>query len=355
MKTLLFLIIISLSIFFWPNLYSNSKVKMSIKSTMKAIKNDTPLPSFFISHGGPNFMYTSPGKTGSEGAYSTLKQLGKKIVNIYKPDYIVVVSAHWQSSGTDLIEISIPNQPNDENNLIYDFYNFPKYMYQEQFKSKTSLSIANQIKQLLTENGFKSQLTRRGIDHGVWVPFKVCFSNYTHNSGIQLKDGELDIDIPIIQISLTSNEKDFAKHYQLGQVLNFLRSNNIYDHQHGKFLKSLILTSGMSVHNLNDLRVAMTLSKPIDYVQPFNDLLTETLTNTQVGRLEGLQNLLSNHSKLLYSAHPTLEHFVPIVVSLGIVDANDEPIKELYNASELSLGWGIYQFGEDKINRNQSL
>lgn len=337
MKTLVCLVIIIFSLVYY---------KSTNTFPMKSIANASPFPSYFISHGGPTFMYTKPGKTGSHGAYSTLQKLGKHIVNVQKPDYIIVVSAHWQSSQEDLIEISVPTTNTQENNLVYDFYNFPKYMYLEQFKSNTSLSIAQQIKDLLIENGFKSKLTPRGIDHGVWVPFKALFSKYTYNSGTPLQPGQLDIDIPIIQISLTSNETDFAKHFQLGQVLNYLRVNDIYNRQQDKYLKGIVITSGMSVHNLRDLGIALGSGSPQPYVEPFNELLTKTLTQS-TQRLPALHLLLQSHSKLLYSAHPTLEHFVPIVISLGMVEDKKEPIVELYNAAETSVGWGIYQFGKD--------
>lgn len=318
---------------------------------MKSIINKAPLPSYFISHGGPTFMYTKPGTTNSEGAYATLQALGKKVVNTYKPDYIIVVSAHWQSTGSNLVEISVPTDGSEVNNLVYDFYNFPSYMYEEKFVSKFNTSVANSIKSLLEQDGFETKLTPRGIDHGAWVPFKPMFSKYVKNTGTLLKPGEFDLDIPIIQISLTADERDFDTHFKLGKTLNKLRTNNIYDESTDSYLSSLVITSGMSVHNLPDLgramhsEQAMKESKPLEYVGPFNQLLTKTLT-TSSDRLQGLNNLQSEHNKLLYSAHPTLEHFVPVVISAGMVDSN-EPVTEIYNADELSLGWGIYRFGED--------
>ena len=44
---------------------------------------------------------------------------------------------------------------------------------------------------------------------------------------------------------------------------------------------------------------------------------------------------------LLRQAHPTLEHFLPIVVAGGVASKSDDNIKEVYNDSMLSLGWGV--------------
>jgi aromatic ring-opening dioxygenase catalytic subunit (LigB family) len=314
---------------------------------VKLFPNPSPLPCYFLSHGGPTFMYSKLGSEKSEGAATTIKNLGTRITDVLKPDYIVVVSAHWQSNELNLIEVSVPKNGQLENELIYDFYGFPKYMYKELFKTKNSLEIAGSIKELLESNGFSSNLTHRGIDHGVWVPFKVAFTNHNQLSGVP-PPPSWDIEIPIIQVSLTSNATDFNTHYKLGQVLNQLRSNKLLQQSTGEQLKGMIITSGMSVHNLHDLGISMHQGGTVmSYVKPFNKLLTGTLRDYKEDRLHGLNTILSKYTNLLYDAHPSLEHFVPIVVASGVADENQEEVKELYNSAEMSLGWGIYQFGSD--------
>jgi 4,5-DOPA dioxygenase extradiol len=51
------------------------------------------LPTFFISHGGPNLLEdkSKPGKF--------YDWFGKLIKNEIKPKAVVIVSAHWQASG----------------------------------------------------------------------------------------------------------------------------------------------------------------------------------------------------------------------------------------------------------------
>ena len=66
-----------------------------------------PVPNILFSHGGPTFMYEND-DFGNKGAWNTVKKIGTNIKKNWKPDYIIVVSAHWQSSGTNLIEINYP-------------------------------------------------------------------------------------------------------------------------------------------------------------------------------------------------------------------------------------------------------
>lgn len=302
---------------------------------MSAFNKSSKLPVYFVSHGGPTFMYEND-PYGDKGAFNTLKKLGSEIVNKIKPDYIIVVSAHWQSAGPNLIEIDYPSPKLDsklkllsdeENELIYDFYGFPSHMYKEQFHSRGSKTIALDIAEKLKESGFNTKLTLRGIDHGVWVPFKVLF---TDSSKVDSHDW--DLPVPVIQVSLTSSfEHDI--HHKLGQALAPYRYQN-----------GLIICSGMSVHNLRDLHPSLANGyKALSYGEPFNTLLTNEIMS-QVGskRLDKFNELFTTHRALYQKAHPTNEHFLPVVVASGAADA--EVGKELYNSANLSLGWGVYEF-----------
>lgn len=314
-------------------------------SSASSTSSKFPYPAYFFSHGGPTFMYeTDP--MGDAGAWKTVKKLGNHIKNELKPDYILVVSAHWQSTGKNRVDIAVPDKPNGPNKLIYDFYGFPDHMYKEKFVLNSSHSVAKLVQSQLQANGFESDLVKRGIDHGVWVPFKVAFLDYnTLGPQTVLKSESPDLlDIPLLQVSLTSNDDDFQSHFKLGQVLSHFRENPVWDESQKRELRGLVVFSGMSVHNLRDLSSFRTPGLVKPYAKKFNALLRDTLVND--GRLlEKLESLKFEHQQLLYQAHPTLEHFAPLVAASGIVSDKQEPIKELYNKEVASLGWGIYQFG----------
>lgn len=315
-----------------------------------AIPNPNPFPAFFVSHGGPTFMYG----TEDQGAFNTVKTIGTQIKEEWKPDFLVVVSAHWQLSKPNLIEIAVPssNTSKDlqENLLVYDFYGFPRYMYSEQFRTMNLRYLSEQISLQLHDNGFDTKLTTRGIDHGVWVPLKVAFSK--HNALNPLPKGEkpeldLPAEIPLIQVSMTQWDHDFDTHFKLGQALSYFRDNQIWDPVKQKYLKGMVICSGMSVHNLREMGMAMSLGSTMPYVDVFNKLLSKTMKNDDQ-LLDNLNRLKKENSNLLRKAHPTLEHFVPIVVAGGVVSghANDK-IKEVYTGGSLSLGWSIFRFGDN--------
>ncbi|EGW30132.1 uncharacterized protein SPAPADRAFT_63745 [Spathaspora passalidarum NRRL Y-27907] len=320
-----------------------------MSSIAKYIKNPTPFPAYFFSHGGPTFMYEDD-DFGNKGAWRTVKKIGTKIKNQWKPDYIIVVSAHWQSSGSNLIEISVPSTEDGENKLIYDFGGFPNHMYKEEFHTKGSWFVAEQIRQHLENNKFHSRISKgRGIDHGTWVPFKVAFSDYNTQTKPQPEVKGLDLEeTAVIQVSLTSNDKDFETHFKLGQALSKFKNELLWDESKKKYLTGLIVCSGMSVHNLYDLgRAFQQYGGLMPYTKPFNKELTNLVEKSSKDEL--LPNFLELKKKdILRQAHPTLEHFLPIVVAGGIANQSDEPIKEVYNDAFASLGWGIYQVGNYK-------
>lgn len=303
-------------------------------SRMAAISK-FPYPSYFFSHGGPTFIYEDDPMCDA-GAFKTTRGIGNHIKNDLKPDYIVVVSAHWQSSGENRVDIGVPDKPNGANEVIYDFYGFPKQLYQEKFVLKSSSFVANKLQAEFQRKGFTSNLVKRGIDHGVWVPFRVAFLD-KNSSSVDL------LDIPLVQVSLTSRDEDFDTHYKLGKVLSHFRENPIYDEANKKELRGLVIFSGMSVHNLPDLRYAWGSVRK--YAKDFNGLLRKILVNDDK-TLDRLESLKTQHKSLLYQAHPTLEHFVPLVAACGVVAEKEEPITELYNNEMASAGWGIYQFGK---------
>lgn len=305
-------------------------------SSVNLFNSDKPkTPVYFFSHGGPTFMYPDD-PFGEAGAYKAVSKVGKFIKKQLKPNFIIVVSAHWEGQGQ--IEIGVPKDTlggDDENELIYDFYGFPSHMYKEQFHSRGSVSLAKDIKKSLQEEGLDAKLTPRGIDHGVWVPFKVAFSTN------KASDEHWDIDVPLVQVSLLHSD-DFKVHRKLGHALAKYRE-----------LGGVVICSGMSVHNLRDLGVAASTGRTMPYVTPFNKLLTDAVSKSGDDRFASLEDLKSDSKQLLYKAHPSLEHFMPIVVASGA--AENEPAKEIYNSAMLSLGWGVYQFGDYVSNDKEKI
>ena len=304
-----------------------------------------PLPVFFFSHGGPTFADRNSPRTNL-GAWNKTREVGEYIRNTLKPDFIINISAHWQSDSKNKIDVAIPGPKEDEyiknntrsnritedeNALIYDYYNFPAVHYRNQFHTLANKAIARDIVSTLSEDGyFKAETRERGIDHGTWVPLRVAFGN------TEVEDTKkLDIDVPVVQVSLAGTD-DIETHYKLGQLLSKYRD-----------LNGSIILSGMSVHNLKDTHAARKSGQKLfDYVEPFNSLLTGILTGPSSEVLPQLKQLpINDEWKTLYKkSHPTNEHFLPAVIGAGI--SRGDECKELYSAAAGAVGWNIYRWGK---------
>lgn len=77
---------------------------------------------------------------------------------------------------------------NEHASLIYDFYGFPGHYYKQKYPNRGSQQIAEKVMDLLRKKGIKVSGTDRGLDHGIWVPFKVAFD-----------PEENPLEIPIVQ------------------------------------------------------------------------------------------------------------------------------------------------------------
>lgn len=282
--------------------------------------NISRTPVYFVSHGGPTTMFAK-----DHPVYPKLEAIGLEITKKVKPDAIVVFSAHWQAERPNTIEINTA----ESEDLIYDYYGFPRHYYTEKFSNHGSPAIAERISMLLKEHGIASQQVERGLDHGVFVPFKIMF-NETNNP----------LSIPIVQVSLFSNHRDAQSHIKLGRAVQALRDENI-----------VIIASGMAVHNLRHLMMVRgglggdvdDLNRHFAYGEMFDDAL-KTAVETEPGeeRDRRMVGLLERQDAKL--AHPTFEHLLPIHIGVGA--AGKDKGEQTWTFVEGPMGWAQYRFGD---------
>ncbi|KAL6245092.1 hypothetical protein RBB50_007867 [Rhinocladiella similis] len=269
-------------------------------------------PVYFVSHGGPTTMYDT-----KHPVYPHLQAIGKEITEQVKPSAVVVFSAHWQAERPNTIEVNVSeNEP-----LLYDFYGFPRHYYSEKFPNKGSPELAKKIMDTLGESGIKTEAAERGLDHGVFVPFKVMFDP---------KDNPLTV--PIVQVSIFDDDTDAEAHIKLGRAVQKLREENI-----------LIIASGMSVHNLRQLMMLRGRGMTMPYATSFDEAL-KVAAETKPGdsRDEAMVDLLERQDAR--QAHPTFEHLLPIHVAVGA--SGEDQGKQLWTLAEESMAWAQYRFGD---------
>lgn len=350
-----------LTIFFF---YTNVKDKKNSAQISKdsIIKNKTtsgtmsPMPEIkplqkliFWSHGGPTFAIKNH-PHGSSGAFNKIEQLGNQIKNKLKPDYVVIISAHWQPNYVSKESLSkvylsdTKSQNQNENELIYDFNRFPKDMYSWTFENTFSKDLIKRITDLSNDSDIKIEPKVRGLDHGLWVPGKVAQLDKPADDGLL---------VPVVQLSMLPNapalgtgyvdiRETLKTHYNLGSLVNKIRADN-----------GVVVLSGMSVHNLVD-RGSIDRFETTPYSKKFNDYLRMLIltdeSEKKAGNVKtnclykGLMKLGEDQelNNLLLQAHaPGIDHFLPFVIGCGALTEN-EYFEEVFNEELGSVGWGIY-------------
>lgn len=233
------------------------------------------MPVLFISHGSPmNALLNNP--------YT--EAISKWAESIPRPEAILVISAHWETNGTFITASDEPKQ-------IYDFYGFPKELYNLKYNPKGAKKYAEiAFEELKAE---KVMLTEEwGIDHGTW-------SILTHMYP--------KADIPVFQMSL-NRLGDEEYHYNLGKKLSNLREKGI-----------LIIASGNIVHNLGRMDYEMN-SVPFSWATEFDNYISEAVKNGLHSRLISYENL----GEVAKLSVPTREHYLPLLYIAALQEQDDE-------------------------------
>jgi 4,5-DOPA dioxygenase extradiol len=232
-------------------------------------------PALFVSHGAPTFAL-EPGLLGP-----SLAQLGARLSALAA---VAVVSAHWQTPSVQVMRTAAPE-------TVHDFGGFPPALYQLRYPAPGAPAIAAETAALLRSAGIDTTFDdRRGIDHGVWVPLLYLLPK---------------AQVPVFQISLPL---DCTAEYalRLGRALAPLRRRGV-----------LVMGSGSLTHNQRDIgQFDPSLSK---YVVEFT-----AWVRTHVQQRD-MQAVVEYRRRAPYAerAHPSEEHFLPLLVALGASEDAD--------------------------------
>ncbi len=237
-------------------------------STDTAVK----MPALYIGHGAPPLL-DDPIWSGQLAGWSK---------DLPAPKAILVISAHWESAPLTLgATETVP--------LIYDFGGFaPKY-YNMQYTAPGAPELAARIKAMLNEP--VTDQPRRGLDHGAWVPLMKMYP---------------DANIPVLQMSIPTHDPE--KLFELGKKLAPLRDEGV-----------LIIGSGFMTHGLPFLKEFRIEATPPGWSVEFDIWAKEVL---QRGAVDELMNYKALAPGMPY-AHPTVEHFAPIFITLGAATVAD--------------------------------
>lgn len=262
------------------------------------------MDTFFISHGSPTLSIDE-----SMAARQFLQSWQAKVFQPV-PKAILVVSAHWETAEPAVNAVDGPSD------TIYDFYGFPKPMYQLKYPAPGAPHLAKRVKELLQQGGFghvKEDKTR-GLDHGAWVPLMLMYP---------------EANIPVCQLSVQT-QQDARHHYNMGKALASLREEGV-----------LIFGSGSATHNLRMIsRGEGNSSNAPKWALDFDTWLTESLLN---GRYEDVMQY-EEKAPCAKIAHPWPEHFYPLHVALGAAGGKVKAELIHHSWTNSSLSYSSYRF-----------
>ena len=266
------------------------------------------LPVLFIPHGGgPCFFMEQPPGFPS-GLWDNLAAYLRDIPATIKPRprAVLVISGHW--------ECDVPTVLNaDRHKLLFDYFGFPEHTYRLTYPASGSAVVAVRVHELLQQAGIDSKEDKeRGLDHGVFVPFKLIYP---------------EADVPIVQLSLKHN-LDAAEHLAIGKALLPLRDEEV-----------LIVGSGNSYHNLREFFSTNIEAGKVS--AQFDDWLGAAVKAPPVERERLLSNWLQAPGAR--ACHPRSEHLIPLMVAAGA--AGDDAGKITYHEQMFGKMFSGVQFG----------
>ena len=236
---------------------------------------DARMPALYIGHGAPPLL-DDPIWSGQLAAWAR---------DVPRPKAILIVSAHWESAPVSLSASGAP--------LVYDFGGFAPRYYNMTYKTPDASTLGQRVAAMMPDTEPVHQHRSRGLDHGAWVPLRIMYP---------------EADIPVLQMSLPT--QDPVKLLALGERLRPLRDEGV-----------LIIGSGFLTHGLPFLTDYRIEAKAPGWSVDFDAWAGEALAR---GDVDALASYRSTAPGMPY-AHPTVEHYTPLFITLGAATDAAEP------------------------------
>jgi 4,5-DOPA dioxygenase extradiol len=231
------------------------------------------MPVLFVGHGSPMNAIED-----NEFSRAWVKA-GKALP---KPNAILSISAHWETSGTLVTAMERPK-------TIYDFYGFPESLYEVKYPAPGSVELARLVHETVQKTQVRLDQAW-GLDHGTWIVLRRMFPK---------------ADIPVVQLSLDRTQPP-AFHYALGKELRPLRNKGIF-----------IVGSGNIVHNLG---MMIWQGKAYDWATEFDETVKQLILSGNHASIIRYQDL----GKAANLSIPTNEHYLPLLYALALQDKQEQ-------------------------------
>lgn len=258
----------------------------------------TRTPVLFVSHGAPSFAI-EPGQLGPR-----LAATGQELP---RPKAVLVVSPHWMTRSVRVATTAKPA-------TVHDFGGFPQELFRIQYPAPGHPELAARTIEVLRAAGWPAEADGgQGLDHGAWVPIRFLYP---------------DADVPVFQVSLPAGLTS-AQAYALGQALRPLRDEGV-----------LVVGSGSLTHNLYEFRQYAD-GQEAEYAREFAAWVRQAVEARDDARLVSTLDTAPHAQR----AHPTTEHFLPLLVAAGAA-SDDAEVRTLEGGITYGmLSMDSYLFG----------
>ena len=247
------------------------------------------MPAVYLGHGAPPLL---------DDAQWTA-ELAAWAATMPRPRAILIVSAHWELAPMSL-SASAAATP-----LVYDFGGFEQRFYEMTYPTPDAAALAALVASVLPDGESLHQHNSRGLDHGAWVPLTVMYP---------------EADIPVLQLSLPTS--DPYRLIELGRRLRPLRDHGV-----------LVIGSGFLTHGLPFLRDFRPDATPPGWSRDFDLWAAEAIDR---GDIDELASYRQSAPGMPY-AHPTVEHYIPLFITLGAATDPSVPPQTIIDGYFLGL------------------
>lgn len=196
---------------------------------------------------------------------------------------------------------------------MYDFSGSPVRYYRATYASSGAPELVDQVAALMPDNEHVER-TARGLDHGAYVPLSVMYP---------------EADIPVLQMSMPTLGP--SRLLEIGERLRALHEGGV-----------MIIGSGFTTPGLPFLtseRRRDPSAPPPGWSVEFESWAHETLARGDVETLSAFRDRAPG----MPHAHPRVEHFVPMFVTLGAADDAEAPSEEPIDGFWMGLAKRSFQ------------
>jgi 4,5-DOPA dioxygenase extradiol len=257
---------------------------------------DGPMPTLYLSHGAPP-LFDDAG---------WIQELFAWAQALPRPRAILIVSAHWESAPLSL-SASAPGTP-----LVYDFAGFDRRYFEMRYATPDAGALAARVAAAMPDTEPVHQHASRGLDHGAWVPLKVMYPGG---------------DVPVLQLSMPTHDPE--RLLDIGRRLRPLRDEGV-----------LVIGSGFMTHGLPHLTREMVVEGSVpSWSADFDAWVADALARGDVDTLASYRS----KAPAVQFAHPTVEHYTPLFVTLGAATDAEQPVQTTIEGYFIGLSKRSFQ------------